>query len=131
MADTLSSNIAGWLQVKKQGDGLYELTFTDHHIGNPWIRSIHGGVTGSLIELAAEQETRAALDDNKLVTVTTNTIDYLRVTKDENMHARAKIIRMSRRLSIVDVVCWQDDEATPVARGTVTLKVGNAVGSGS
>ena len=131
------ANIATWLQIRPHDeDGVYHLTFTDHHIGNVWIRSIHGGVSASTIELCAEAETRKLLQttphpeegkarlEGQNVTVSTSTIDYLRITKDADMFARATILRKSRRLSIVDVVCWQDDETVPVARGTVTLKVG-------
>lgn len=131
------ANIAKWLQIKPlDEDGSYHLTFTDHHIGNVWIRSIHGGVSASCIELCAEAETRKLLQntphpeedkarlEGQTLTISTSTIDYLRITKDADIYARATIVRKSRRLSIVDVVCWQDDEKVPVARGTVTLKIG-------
>lgn len=119
------TEIANWLQIKPlDEEGVYHLTFTDHHIGNVWIRSIHGGVSASTIELCAEAETRKLLEAGQDTLVSTSTIDYLRITKDADIFARATIVRKSRRLSIVDVVCWQDDEEVPVARGTVTLKVG-------
>ena len=130
------TNIANWLQIKPlDEDGVYHLTFTDHHIGNVWIRSIHGGVSASTIELCAEAETRKLLEatphpeegkarlEGQDVFVSTSTIDYLRITKDADMYARVSMVRKSRRLSIVDVVCWQDNETVPVARGTVTLKI--------
>lgn len=120
----LEANISNWLQVKPfEEEGLYQLTFAEHHIGNVWIRSIHGGVSASTIELCAEAETRKLIDAGQDVLVSTSTIDYLRITKDADIFARATIVCKSRRLSIVDVVCWQDEEAVPVARGTVTLKV--------
>lgn len=116
--------IANWLQIKPlDKEGTYHLTFAEHHIGNVWIRSIHGGVSASCIELCAEAETRKLLDEGQNTFITNSTIDYLRITKDADIYARATIVRKSRRLSIVDVVCWQDDEGVPVARGTVTLKV--------
>lgn len=118
------ANIAKWLQIKPHDDcGVYHLTFADHHIGNVWIRSIHGGVSASTIELCAEAETRKLLGEKQDTFVSTSTIDYLRITKDADIFARATIVRKSRRLSIVDVICWQDDETVPVARGTVTLKI--------
>lgn len=122
------ANIANWLQIKpNEQDGVYNLTFADHHIGNVWIRSIHGGVSASTIEFCAEAETRKLLDDGQDTLISTSTIDYLRITKDADIFARATIVRKSRRLSIVDVICWQDDESVPVARGTVTLKIENLI----
>ena len=121
----LKTNIGKWLQIKPlETDGLYHLIFAEHHIGNVWIRSIHGGVSASTIELCAEAETRKLLKEGQDVIISTSTIDYLRITKDADIFAKATIVRKSKRLSIVDVVCWQDDEKVPVARGTVTIKVG-------
>lgn len=118
------TNIGKWLQAKPQKkDGAWHFIFAEHHIGNVWIRSIHGGVSASIIETCAEAETRKGLEGDQDVFVTTSTIDYLRITKDADIFARATIVRKSRRLSIVDVVIWQDDETVPVARGTVTLKI--------
>jgi uncharacterized protein (TIGR00369 family) len=118
------SNIGKWLQAKPPAnDGAYHFVFAEHHIGNVWIRSIHGGVSACIIETCAEAETRKLLEETQDLFVTTSTIDYLRITKDDDIHARATIVRKSRRLSIVDVVIWQDEETVPVARGTVTLKI--------
>ncbi len=118
------ANIGNWLQVKPlEEDGLYQLTFAEQHIGNVWIRSIHGGVSASMMEICAEAETRKLIEARQDVQISTSTIDYLRITKDADIFARTTIVRKSRRLSIIDVVCWQDEEAIPVARGTVTLKI--------
>lgn len=118
------ANISDWLQVKPlEEEGFYHLTFAEYHIGNIWIRSIHGGVSAATIEVCAEAETRKLIDEGQEVLISSSTIDYLRITKDADIFARTTIVRKSRRLSIVDVACWQDDETLPVARGTVTLKV--------
>jgi len=121
------TNIGKWLQATSpEEDGTYHFKFAEHHIGNVWIRSIHGGVTASIIETCAEAETRKLLEEGQNTFITTSTIDYLRITKDADIFAKATIVRKSRRLSIVDVICWQDKEDTLVARGTVTLKIGSA-----
>jgi len=126
---TTPENIHDWLQVSQTIEAdVYRLRFTEHHLGNTWIRSIHGGVGAALIETSAEAKTRKQLTDDsraeQQVRITSSAIDYLRITKDADMFARATIVRISRRVCVVDVVCWQDDEATPVTRGTVTLKIG-------
>ncbi len=125
MLDILGSNIATWLRIEQaDGPGRYQLSFDDRHIGNPWLRSVHGGVSASMIEICAEAETRKAVGPDVPLTVSTSTVDYLRVTTDVNVHAEAVIARQSKRLSIVDVICWQNDEEKPVARGSVTIKIG-------
>lgn len=125
MTDLLASNISDWLQFRRGDEpGVYRLKFLEHHLGNIFIRSLHGGVSGAVIEMSAEAATRDALngEDAELI-VTSNSVDYLRITRDADLIARTNIVRMSRRLSVVDVVCWQDDEHTPVVRGTVTIKL--------
>lgn len=123
MIDT-SASIANWLQASTTAEpGLYQLEFDERHFGNPFVRSLHGGVTGAMIELSAQAETRKAVGDGARANVISNSIDYLRITKDRNLFARATIQRISRRLSVVDVKCWQDSEDVPVAQGIVTLRV--------
>lgn len=124
MSDLFKTSFAGWLRAEPVGESnLYKTTFAEHHLGNIWIRSLHGGVTGSMIEISAEAETRRAVDPGTGLTIVSSSIDYLRISKDADLYARATIQRLSRRLSIVDVVCWQDREDVPIARGIVSLKI--------
>lgn len=124
MKALLKSNVASWLQATATSrEGVYELEFNKRHFGNVFIRSLHGGVTGAMIELSAEAQTRKNLEPGTLASIISNSIDYLRITKDKNLYARAAIRRISRRLSVVDVTCWQDSEDILVAQGVVTLKI--------
>ena len=124
MSVVISANIGKWLGVDPVNDsGVYKTRFDEHHLGNIWIRSLHGGVTASMIELSAEAETAKMVDADTEILITSSSIDYLRITKDADLFSRPIIQRISRRLAVVDVSCWQDDESIPVARGIVTLKI--------
>jgi len=101
----------------------YQLAFCNRHIGNPMIRSVHGGVTASMIEMSAEFALRTQLGDVADIHIVSSSIDYLRVTKDVDLHSRTNIVRISRRLAFIDILCWQDNEDIPVARGTCTLRI--------
>lgn len=127
-AEFSKSPMALWLQIQPStGEGLYTTRFAEHHIGNPVIRSLHGGFVGSLIEVAAELELARHVQDHNIELVSSS-IDYLRVTRDCDLHARVKIVRIARRLAFVDVWCWQDAEDTPVTRGSCILRLsGNQV----
>jgi acyl-coenzyme A thioesterase PaaI-like protein len=121
-ASFLATPMAEWLGlVVESRPGVYRMRFAQRHIGNPFIRSIHGGAVGSLIEVAAE----LALADvvGGPVELQSSAIDYLRVTKDADLWARAELVRRGRRLAFVDVWCWQDAEDLPVARGSCTLRI--------
>ncbi len=124
MSALFQSGISGWLAAEQQSEpNLYKTQFQNHHLGNIFIKSLHGGVTGAMIELSAEATTRKELGEHADLMITTSSVDYLRITKDVDLYARTSIVRMSRRLSIVDVTCWQDSEDLPIARGVVTIKV--------
>ena len=113
-----------WLAFKPTGEaGSYLLHFSDRHIGNPGIRSVHGGVTASLIEMSAEHLLCDHLGQQAQFQLLSSSVDYLRISKDVDIHARAQIVRIGRRLAFVDVWCWQDEEDIPIARGTCTLRL--------
>jgi len=124
MSNTLSSPFAKWLQTETlPEEGHYKMTFAEHHLGNIFIRSLHGGVSASFMELCAEIETRKQLQTNAHIMVIATSTDYLRISKDAHLFAKVNIERLSRRLSVVDVTCWQDSRDVPVVRSTVTLKI--------
>jgi len=124
MTSILSSKISDWLQAEETDEaGVYKTRFAEHHLGNTYIRSLHGGVSASFMELCAEAETRKKLETAAELMVIASSTDYLRITKDADLYARTRIERISRRLSVVDVTCWQDDENVPVVRAVITLKI--------
>lgn len=119
-----ASSMKQWLTFKAHPqNNLYSMQFHDQHIGNPMIRSVHGGVTASLIEMSAEHTVVAETENKFPILLVSSSVDYLRVTKDTDLYARSQIVRISRRLAFIDVWCWQDEEDIPVARGTCTLRI--------
>jgi acyl-coenzyme A thioesterase PaaI-like protein len=119
----LKSPMAEWLLIEPGGrENVYVMRFAERHVGNPFIRAIHGGVVGSLIEMSAELEL-SRRSPGTSVELVSSAIDYLRVTKDADMHARVEEVRIARRLAFFDVWCWQDDEALPVARGSCIVRL--------
>ncbi|MBL4599922.1 MAG: PaaI family thioesterase [Rhizobiaceae bacterium] len=124
MEDQKTPQYVEWLSIKPGSEpGLFLHNFAEHHIGNPFIRSLHGGVTGAITEYCAEQVVFQELGSEVSCKLTSNSMNYLRVTKAENIFARAKITRISRRMAFVDVVCWQDDESIPVTQGQCTIRI--------
>ena len=124
MTIPFQTNVSDWLAAEALPEpGRYKTSFKTHHLGNIFLKSLHGGVTGAFMELAAEATTRQSIDQNAELMITSSSIDYLRITKDVDLHAKTHMVRSSRRLSIVEVQCWQDSEDIPVARGVITIKV--------
>ena len=124
IADSPLFSMQGWLKFTVCGESdLYRLHFSDEHIGNPLIRSVHGGVSATLIEMSAQTTLQNHLGPKREINLISSSVDFLRITKDIDVHARAKIVRVSRRMAFIDVWCWQDDENMPIARGTCTLRI--------
>jgi uncharacterized protein (TIGR00369 family) len=118
-----NSPLAEWLSLQTTSrPNVHVMRFAERHIGNPFIRALHGGVVGSVIELAAERDLTRRASGKRAETVAVS-IDYLRVTKDADLFARVEAIRIARRVAFLEVCCWQDDELSPVARGKVTLRL--------
>ncbi|MCB1384690.1 MAG: hypothetical protein KDJ80_02020 [Nitratireductor sp.] len=126
-ADTSPSPAEAWLAIRAtDSPDLWRVAFQEHHLGNPLIRSVHGGVVGALMEHAAIRSLEYALAEKGLgarVGVVTTAIDYMRVTKDADLFARARIERIARRVAFLSVHCWQDGEDMPVARCNSTLRI--------
>jgi acyl-coenzyme A thioesterase PaaI-like protein len=117
------SPMARWLRIEPAAEPhRYRMRFAEYHIGNPFIRSLHGGVVGSMIEVCAELDLASRLPQMYTVLVSA-AIDYLRVTRDADLYASVEEVRIARRLAFMNVWCWQDDEALPVARGACTLRI--------
>lgn len=126
MSQNLPQNVSSWLGVSQIDDGIYTMTFSELHIGNPIIRSLHGGVVGTFMEFACERflENYLAKDGiSQEIEMTSSAIDYVRVTKDADLFARPKVVRIARRVAFIDVCCWQDKEDIIVAKSSCTFRI--------
>jgi len=120
------SPINDWLNFSSVQDGesrVYSIEFSEEHIGNPLIRALHGGVIAMFMEYAAEKELQASLGDLVEVEAITINVDYLRPTKPDSLSAAATITKLGRRLAIVDIVTWQNDEAKTIAKATCSFAI--------
>ncbi|MCG6859077.1 MAG: PaaI family thioesterase [Salaquimonas sp.] len=122
--DFLSTPFATWLAIEPTDErDMFRMRFNERHIGNPFIRALHGGVVGSMIEASAELGLGNLVQVEGPTELVSSAIDYIRVTKDADLFARVSIVRIGRRLAFVEVRCWQDSEDLPVARGSCTLRI--------
>ncbi|MEL6774241.1 MAG: PaaI family thioesterase, partial [Pseudomonadota bacterium] len=134
LTETVPYNRMLGVQVERRGDELTaRLPFAPHLVGNPFLPAIHGGVTGSFLEitgvmqLAWEQvlaqydaggEAAAAVvqgrfpDMPKTIDVS---IDYLRSGRPRDTFARARVQKSGRKVAHVHVEAWQEQHARPIA----------------
>ncbi|MEM9763450.1 MAG: PaaI family thioesterase [Pseudomonadota bacterium] len=122
------------VRFERLGDELTaRLPFEKRLIGNPFLPAIHGGVTGSfleitaLIELAWERvlaEIDAGGDGLDAIragrfppmprTIDV-TVDYLRSGRARDCYARARVLKPGRRVAHLQVEAWQEERARPFA----------------
>lgn len=122
------------VRFDRLGDELTgRLAFREGLIGNPVLPALHGGVTGSFLEitglmqLAWEQvmarmaeggEAAASVAEGRFPPMPKTidiTIDYLRSGRPRETFARATVQKAGRRVAHVHVEAWQDSRAQPIA----------------
>lgn len=109
---------AGFLGVRAElkGDELtLVLPYSDHLVGNPLLPALHGGVVGALMELTAITQLAIASKSAKFPKTIDIGVDYLRSGKPTDTYARARVIKIGRRVANVQVEAWQNERTQPIA----------------
>lgn len=128
---------------ERLGDELTaRLPFRPMLVGNPFIPAIHGGVTGSFLEITALMQLAwdqviAAMEAGGAEAIRAGrfppmaktidiTIDYLRPGRPRDSFARARVQRAGRRVVNLHVEAWQEARDRPFAllRGNFLLPQG-------
>ena len=112
------------VSVEETGGRLVgRMKYADHLVGNPTIPALHGGTLGAMLEAAAQFELLYRAETVALPKTITITVDYLRSGRALDTFVRAHIVRQGRRVTTVQSVAWQEDEAKPIATATVHLLI--------
>ena len=102
---------------------LYRLSFTEDHIGNPVLRALHGGVISSFLEACAQLDIIARVEKDVQVQPVSIHTSYFTSSRPQDMLAKVTIRRLGRRLAFLECDGWQRDQATPVARAAIGLRI--------
>lgn len=109
---------AGFLGVRAElkGDELtLVLPFSEHLIGNPLLPALHGGVVGALMELTALTQLAIASKSASFPKTIDIGVDYLRSGKPVDTFARARVVKIGRRIANVQAEAWQNERSQPIA----------------
>jgi uncharacterized protein (TIGR00369 family) len=115
-----------WLgisQVNDSGECVYHMSPSEKHLGNPAIRAIHGGVVTIFLERVAETELSGQAKSTRAANIVNTNVDFLRSAKLKPLFGSAKIVKLGRRLAVIDVLAWQDKIDAPVAKATLSLEL--------
>jgi uncharacterized protein (TIGR00369 family) len=104
------------VRAELKGDELtLVLPYSEHLLGNPLLPALHGGVVGALMELTAITQLAIASKSAKFPKTIDVGFDYLRSGKPIDTYARAKVIKIGRRIANVQAEAWQGERGQPIA----------------
>ena len=104
------------LRAELRGDELtLVMPFADHLIGNPLLPALHGGVVGALMEVTALTQLAIASKSQTFPKTIDIGIDYLRSGRPRDTYARARVVRIGRRIANVQAEAWQNERSQPIA----------------
>jgi uncharacterized protein (TIGR00369 family) len=104
------------VRAELKGDELtLIMPFSDHLVGNPMLPALHGGVVGALMELTAITQLAIASKSERFAKTIDIGVDYLRSGKPVDTYARARVIKVGRRIANVQAEAWQNERSQPIA----------------
>lgn len=95
---------------------IYQLTFRDQHIGNPLLRTFHGGILASFGEISAALHVTGVLGLEREPHCESMTFDYLRPAFAGTIRAVPRIIRSGKRFIVVSVGIYLDQTLVSMGR---------------
>ena len=109
---------ASFLGVRAElwGDELtLVMPYGEHLVGNPLLPALHGGVVGALMELTALTQLAIASQSQQFPKTIDIGVDYLRSGKALDTYARARVVKIGRRVANVQAEAWQGQRSHPIA----------------
>lgn len=106
------------LGISREDDGTvcYQLCFREEHVGNPLLRTFHGGILASFGEVAASLHVVAETGMQQQPLCTSLTFDYLRPAFAGTIRAVPRIVRAGRRFVVVSVDIFLDKTHVSMGR---------------
>ncbi len=122
----------GFREEVVDGEIQYLMDFRDQHLGNPLIRTFHGGILASFGEVVAAAHLARKRGDDSLPICSTMTFDFLRPAFAGTLLAVPNIVRAGRRMTTVSVQLRLEGKLVCIGRFLFPVggkAVGNAPGS--
>jgi uncharacterized protein (TIGR00369 family) len=77
--------------------------------------ALHGGTIGALMEVTALTQLAIASKSEKFPKTIDISIDYLRSGRPVDTFARARVVKIGRRIANVQAEAWQGERSQPIA----------------
>lgn len=99
-----------------EGTHRYIVEFREEHLGNPLIRTFHGGILASVGETVAAMHLARERGEPALPACATMTFDYLRPAFAKTLVVVAHTVRAGKRITTVSVQLRQDGQLVCIGR---------------
>jgi len=104
------------VRAELKGDELtLALPFKQDLIGNPILPALHGGVIGALMELTALTQLAIASKSEKFPKTIDINVEYLRSGRALDTYARARVVKIGKRIANVQAEAWQGQRDSAIA----------------
>ncbi len=101
------------------------LPWAPHLVGDPETGVVHGGVITSLLDACCGAAVFQALTEPKPIATLDLRIDYMKpATPHTDIHAVARVTKVTRNVAFVRATAYQDTEDDAVATATATFMLG-------
>ena len=107
------------------------LPYAERNIGNPMLPALHGGVIGAFMEIAAITQLAVSSNAHRLPRTIDVNMSYLRSGRPADTFARARVLKIGRRIASVQVEAWQNMREQPIAQMNGNFLVATAEGEKS
>ena len=114
------------MKVTMMEEGKAEMMVTTRPelVGDASRPALHGGLVSALADAVAGLAVFTTVFKTHTASTVDIRVDYLRPgAVDENVHARAKVIRAGRRVASTQVVIYQTDIDAPIALATAVYNL--------
>ncbi|HXG29513.1 MAG TPA: PaaI family thioesterase [Nevskiales bacterium] len=117
------------IRIARDADGLlFQLPYAERLVGNRALPALHGGVVAGFMENAALLHLMYLEPRQVGIPKTIDfSIDYLRSAGPRESLARCEVTRLGRRVAQVQIRCWQENAAVPVAVARAHFLLGGQV----
>ncbi len=106
----------GLREEQVEGETRFFMNFCENHVGNPLIRTFHGGILASFGEVVAATHLARTLGRCELPACSTLTFDYLRPAFAGTICAVPNIVRAGRRITTVSVQLRLENKLVCIGR---------------
>jgi uncharacterized protein (TIGR00369 family) len=122
------------VRVTDLGDGVaqLELPFRTDFVGNPLLKTLHGGVISMLLDNCGGAAVWTQIGRNDLVSTVDLRVDYLRPGRPETLIGSGRVVRQGNRVGVVELRAFHPGgEDRPVAAGTGVYNIRRTRGDGN